>query len=109
MTKEQQSALTAAIVVIVIQIAATFGLQIDEITATTLVGAIITILVTAFSIWHNFNLTKAAGKGQEVTDVEKAKEKGDILPAPDGLDTDTSAIDEAEDETDSDELEEEDQ
>lgn len=108
MTTEQQKAFVTAAVTVIIQIAAIFGLTLDEATLSTIIGAVITLVTTAYAIWHNYNFTEAAGEGQKVTDMKKAEANGEIAWEPEELDVDTSAVDEAEDETDSDDLKEED-
>lgn len=69
MNREQS--IISAIVLLVIQAAAFAGHTLDEGTVTTVVTAIVTLAVTAWSIWKNHNFTDAALAAQQFLDAAK--------------------------------------
>lgn len=93
MNREQS--IISAIVLLVIQAAAFAGHTLDEGTVTTVVTAIVTLAVTAWSIWKNHNFTDAAQAAQQFLDAAKgadiededidaddtAEESSDVQPA----------------------------
>ena len=47
-------------------------INLGEQDITTAVNVVVTLVVWAYSVWHNFNFTRAAKEGQKVTDELKA-------------------------------------
>ena len=47
-------------------------INLGEQDITTGVNIVVTLVVWAYSVWHNFNFTRAAKEGQKVTDELKA-------------------------------------
>ena len=79
MNKETVKATVSAAVVIIVNVAALWGISIDADVWTNGICAVIALAANVWAIWHNHNFTAAAQKGQEVTDsIKKAAidEKG---------------------------------
>lgn len=71
MNKETVKALIGTIVTTVIAIASTFGFALDDGIVERVVAIVVLIVVTVYACWKNRNFTKAAQKGQELTNEIK--------------------------------------
>ena len=47
-------------------------INLGEQDITTAVNIVVTIVAWSYSVWHNYNFTRAAKEGQKVTDELKA-------------------------------------
>lgn len=73
MNMETIKAIVSALVIIIVNVGISCGIDIDGDMLTNVMCAIVLIGVTFAGIWKNHNFTKAAQKGQEVVDYIKKK------------------------------------
>ena len=64
--------IVSAIVVLVVQVAAIFGLTVDANAVNVFVGGAAVLIVTAYSLWKNHNFTDAANEAQKTLEELKA-------------------------------------
>lgn len=72
MNSQTVKALVQMIVIIVVNVAAAYGISIDADALTNVICAVILIAATAFGVWKNCNFTEAAQKGQKLIDEIKS-------------------------------------
>lgn len=72
MNKETIKATVSAAVVIIVNVAALWGISIDADVWTNGICAVIALAANIWAIWHNHNFTSAAQQGQQLTDAIKA-------------------------------------
>ena len=71
MENEQVKAIVSAIVVIMVQCAAMFGISLDGDAVQTVVSAVVLLATTVYAIWKNHNFTTEACEAQKVLDELK--------------------------------------
>jgi len=71
MNKEQITSLIRALAILLVSIAGMFGLVIDEETSQVIIIGIAMVVLIAYSLWKNHNLTGAAALAQKVLDLLK--------------------------------------
>ena len=64
--------IVSAIVVLVVQVAAIFGLTVDANAVNVFVSGVAVLIVTAYSLWKNHNFTDAANEAQKTIEELKA-------------------------------------
>ena len=81
---ERTKAIISAAVIIVVNVAAIYGISLDQGILLTALCAVADLAAMLWGIWKNHNFTYAAAQGQMVTDkikleqkALKAKERGD--------------------------------
>ena len=72
---EKTKAIISAIVVLIANLAALWGVSIDQGVWVNGLCAIVMLVSSVWAIWKNHNFTFAAQQGQLVTDELKKKEK----------------------------------
>ena len=77
MNKETIKATVSAAVVIIVNVAALWGISIDADVWTDGICAVIALAANVWAIWHNHNFTIAAQQGQMLTDAIKAGDEPD--------------------------------
>ena len=75
--EEKTKAIISAIVVLIANLAALWGVSIDQGVWVNGLCAIVMLVSSIWAIWKNHNFTFAAQQGQLVTDELKAKEKAE--------------------------------
>ena len=73
--EEKTKAIISAIVVLIANLAALWGVSIDQGVWVNGLCAIVMLVSSIWAIWKNHNFTFAARQGQLVTNRIKAKEK----------------------------------
>lgn len=68
MTGVQIKAIIQMLVTLIVMLASIFGYSLAEEQAQQAAIVIAAIVVVAYSVWRNCNLTKASGYGQSITD-----------------------------------------
>ena len=71
MNKEQITSLIRALAIMLVSIAGMFGLVIDEETSQVFVIGVAMLVLIAYGLWKNHNLTGAAALAQQVLDLLK--------------------------------------
>lgn len=74
---ERTKAIVRLVAVVIVQIAALVGLDIELESLADVLGSLVVLVVTVATAWFNFNFTDAAVSGQKVTDSIKAACKGE--------------------------------
>ena len=73
MNKEQITSIIRAIAILLVSAAGMFGLAIDEQTAQLIVIGVAMLVIIAYGLWKNHNITPAAALAQQVLDLLKEK------------------------------------
>lgn len=71
MNKEQITSIIRAIAILLVSAAGMFGLAIDEQTAQLIVIGVAMLVIIAYGLWKNHNITAAAALAQRVLDLLK--------------------------------------
>lgn len=71
MNKEQITSIIRAIAILLVSVAGMFGLAIDEQTAQLIVIGAAMLIIIAYGLWKNHNITAAAALAQRVLDLLK--------------------------------------
>lgn len=71
MNRETIKATVSAAVVIVVNVAAMWGISIDADVWTSGICAVVALAANIYAIWHNHNFTAASQEGQQLTDAIK--------------------------------------
>lgn len=72
---ETFKSIASALAIIVIQVAALFGLEISEDEATSIILCLITLGATCYAIWKNHNFTEDAQESQAIVNAGKFGEQ----------------------------------
>ena len=71
MNKEQITSILRGLAILLVTIAGMFGLTIDENVAQLIVIGVAMVVIIAYGLWKNHNLTAAAALAQKVLDLLK--------------------------------------
>lgn len=71
MNKEQITSLIRGLAILLVTVAGMFGLTIEQETAQLIVIGVAMIVIIAYGLWKNHNLTGAAALAQRVLDLLK--------------------------------------
>jgi hypothetical protein len=71
MNKEQITSIIRAVAILLVSAAGMFGLAIDEQTAQLIVIGVAMLVIIAYGLWKNHNITAAAALAQRVLDLLK--------------------------------------
>ena len=71
MNKEQITSIIRAIAILLVSAAGMFGLAIDEQTAQLIVIGVAMLVIIAYGLWKNHNITAAAALARRVLDLLK--------------------------------------
>ena len=74
MIGEQQKAVISAAIVLLVNVAALFGANLDADMAQKVAFGLISIVVTLYGVWKNHNFTSEAVQAQEYLDTLKGKD-----------------------------------
>lgn len=72
---ERTKAIISAAVVIAVNVAAIYGISLDQGALTNGVCAVVEMVALLYAIWKNHNFTLAAAQGQMVTDKIKNEQR----------------------------------
>lgn len=71
MNKEQITSLIRGLAILLVTVAGMFGLTIEQETAQLIVIGVAMVVIIAYGLWKNHNLTGAAALAQRVLDLLK--------------------------------------
>ena len=71
MNKEQITSLIRGLAILLVTVAGMFGLTIEQETAQLIVIGVVMVVIIAYGLWKNHNLTGAAALAQRVLDLLK--------------------------------------
>ena len=74
---ERTKAIVSIIALIVVQIAALAGVQMDAGNLTEVIGSLVVVAATIWAAWKNHNFTDAAAAAQAMLDILKYGDKGE--------------------------------
>ena len=80
---EKVKAVVSALVVLIVNAAALFGMSIDSDTLTQIVSGIAMLIATLWAIWKNHNFTDEAVQAQAVLDELKSDDDDDDIDLDD--------------------------
>ena len=71
MNKEQITSLIRGIAILLVSVAGMFGLTIEQETAQLIIIGVAMVVIIAYGLWKNHNLTGAAALAQRILDLLK--------------------------------------
>lgn len=71
MNKEQITSLIRGLAILLVSVAGMFGLTIEQETAQLIIIGVAMVVIIAYGLWKNHNLTGAAALAQRVLDLLK--------------------------------------
>ena len=71
MNKEQITSLIRGLAILLVSVAGMFGLTIEQETAQLIIIGVAMVVIIAYGLWKNHNLTGAAALAQRILDLLK--------------------------------------